>query len=150
MPALRGQGCQLSTLRQLARQYAPQLRFLVAGTLNTLGGYLLYLLLQLVLPYQVAYFLAFVAGVVGAYCLNTLFVFRTRLAWRTFFAYPTIYLVQYLVAAPLLAVLVEWLHVPDTIAPLIVSVVMLPVSFLLNRLMLVRNTAGTPLDKPQP
>ncbi|QGZ43052.1 putative flippase GtrA [Pseudoduganella flava] len=123
-------------MRALATRFAPQLRFLVAGTVNTIGGYLLYLALQLVLPYQVAYFLAFVAGVVGAYCLNTLFVFRTRLAWRTFFAYPTIYLVQYLISAPLLAVLVEWLHVADTIAPLIVSVVMIPVSFLLNKAML--------------
>ncbi|WP_229418699.1 GtrA family protein [Pseudoduganella flava] len=125
-----------TSMRALATRFAPQLRFLVAGTVNTIGGYLLYLALQLVLPYQVAYFLAFVAGVVGAYCLNTLFVFRTRLAWRTFFAYPTIYLVQYLISAPLLAVLVEWLHVADTIAPLIVSVVMIPVSFLLNKAML--------------
>ena len=133
-------------MRQLAMRYAPQLRFLVAGTLNTLGGYLLYLLLQLVLPYQVAYFLAFIAGVVGAYCLNTLFVFRTRLAWRTFFAYPAIYLVQYLISAPMLALLVEWLKVPDTIAPLIVSVVMIPVSFLLNRFMLMRG--GGKRDAP--
>ena len=133
-------------MRQFAMRYAPQLRFLVAGTLNTLGGYLLYLVLQLVLPYQVAYFLAFVAGVVGAYCLNTLFVFRTRLAWRTFFASPAIYLVQYAVSAPMLAVLVEWLQVPDTIAPLIVSVVMIPVSFLLNRFMLMRGAGkGDPV-----
>lgn len=129
-------------MRQLAMRYAPQLRFLVAGTLNTLGGYLLYLALQLVMPYQVAYFLAFVAGVVGAYCLNTLFVFRTRLAWRTFLAYPTIYLVQYAISAPMLALLVEWLKVPDTVAPLIVSVVMIPVSFLLNRFMLMRSARG--------
>ncbi|TWI64343.1 putative flippase GtrA [Pseudoduganella lurida] len=132
-------------VRTFALRYAPQLRFLVAGAVNTLGGYLLYLLLQLVLPYQVAYFLAFVAGVVGAYCLNTLFVFRTRLAWRTFLAYPAIYIVQYFISAPMLAVLVEWLHVPATVAPLIVSVVMIPVSFLLNRYMLLR---GTPSATP--
>lgn len=125
-------------MRRLAIQYAPQLRFLVAGTANTLGGYLLYLLLQMVLPYQAAYFLAFVAGVVCAYCLNTLFVFRTRLSWRTFLAYPMIYVAQYAISAPMLAGLVEWLDVPSTIAPLIVSVAMIPVSFLLNRFTLVR------------
>lgn len=128
--------------------YSRQLRFLAAGGFNTLAGYGLYLLLQLVLPYQLAYFLAFVAGVVGAYCLNTLFVFRTRLSWRTFLAYPVIYVAQYLVSAPLLAVLVEWLHVRSTIAPLIVSVVMVPVSYLLNKLMLTRAAAPASLGDP--
>jgi putative flippase GtrA len=129
--------------------YARQLRFLAAGGFNTIAGYGLYLLLQLVLPYQAAYFLAFVAGVVGAYCLNTLFVFRTRLSWRTFLAYPAIYVAQYLVSAPLLALLVEWLHVRSTIAPLIVSVVMIPVSYLLNKLMLTRGAAPAALEEPR-
>ncbi|WUR12354.1 GtrA family protein [[Empedobacter] haloabium] len=134
--------------QQVIAAYGRQLRFLAAGGFNTVAGYGLYLLLQLVLPYQAAYFVAFVAGVVGAYCLNTLFVFRTRLSWRTFLAYPSIYVAQYLISAPLLALLVEWLQVRSTIAPLIVSVVMIPVSYLLNKLMLTRGAAPASLGDP--
>lgn len=114
------------------------LRFVVAGALNTGASYLLYLLLRQALPYQVAYAVAYVAGVVFSYWLNAKFVFNVPLSWRGLLAYPLVYLVQYAASAILLGVLVERVELSDVAAPLIVSAIMIPLTFLMSRWILLR------------
>ena len=56
----------------VARQISsPFLRFLVSGGVNTLGTYLLYLALLVLLPYWLSYAIAFVSGIALAYVLST-------------------------------------------------------------------------------
>ena len=57
-------------------------RFAIAGGANTAFGYLLYLLLNLMMPYTWAYTLSYLAGVVFSYVINALYVFRAPLSWR--------------------------------------------------------------------
>jgi putative flippase GtrA len=109
------------------------LRFVLGGALNTGLTYGLYLLLHQRLPYQVAYALAYVAGIVFAYGFNARFVFRVPLSWRGLFAYPLVYLVQYLASAVLLELLVTGMTMPAVFAPLLVSAVMLPLTFVMSR-----------------
>lgn len=112
------------------------IRFLCGGAANTLLSYLLYLGLLQVLPYQVAYLSAYVAGIVFAYWVNAVFVFKIALSWRGLFAYPVVYIVQYLAAAALLEVLVRYAGVTPAFGPLIVTAVLLPLTYLMNKLVL--------------
>jgi len=119
------------------------LRFLCGGVANTLSTYLLYLALIQMVPYQVAYFCAYLIGIVLAYWLNARFVFKVALSWKGLFAYPLVYLVQYLSAALLLEGLVRFVHVPPALGPLLVTVVLLPLTYVMNKVVLkVRPQGG--------
>ncbi len=105
--------------------------------INTGFSYLLYLALNLVLPYRYAYLLAYMAGVVFAYWFNARFVFAVPLSWRGLFSYPLVYVVQYLVSALVLEGLIDRLGVNEQQAPLWVAAVMFPVTFMMSKLVLM-------------
>lgn len=109
------------------------LRFLVSGAVNTLASYAAYLGLQLFMPYQLAYAIAFALGIVIAYRINLAYVFRAEHTRAKALAYPLVYVVQYAFGALALALLVEALGVPKEVAPLAVVVATIPLTFVLTR-----------------
>lgn len=119
-------------------------RFAAGGLFNTAATYLIYLGLVQVMAYQWAYLVAYALGVVIAYLLNSLLVFRVPLSLGRASTYPIVYVVQYAMAAGLLALAVEVLQISEEIAPLAVLVIMVPVSYVLNRLMLARTAGNGP------
>ena len=119
-------------------------RFVAAGLVNTGVGYGVYLILLHWLAYGFAYAAAYVAGVVTAYVLNSLFVFRSQVRWRTALRYPLVYLAQYLFGALLLYGMVAWLGLDRRWAALITLAASIPVSFVLNGIVLSsRSEAGS-------
>lgn len=112
------------------------LLFLVGGGLNTGLTYGVYLGLCRLLGYQTAYFIAYVLGIVFSYLFNARLVFGQAWSWRGLFAYPLVYLVQYLLSAGALGLLVEWLHMPKLYAPLVVTAAMVPVTYVMSKLVL--------------
>lgn len=112
------------------------LRFLLAGALNTAVTYAIYLLALQVLPYRAAYTLAYALGIVLGYALTTWFVFRAAWSWKRMLAYPMVYLLQYGLGVLFLTVLVERQWVSKELAPLLVVVVTLPVTFIASRLLI--------------
>lgn len=118
----------------------PQVRrwisFLIGGGLNTGLTYCLYLLLSYLIDYQIAYAIAYVAGIVFAYFFNSKVVFKVEHSLIGMLVYPTIYLVQYIFGALLLNLLVEHLHLHKAIAPILVILLLLPSSYLLNKIVL--------------
>lgn len=112
------------------------LSFLVGGGLNTGCTYCLYLMLSYWIDYQVAYAIAYAAGIVFAYFFNSKFVFKVEQSLIGMVIYPTIYLVQYILGALLLNLLVEHLNLHKAIAPILVILLLLPSSYLLNRVVL--------------
>lgn len=114
------------------------LRFLVGGGLNTAVTYIIYLILQMVLSYQLAFLLAYAAGIVFSYFFNSTVVFKRQMSWTGMMVFPLVYLVQYAVSALVLRVIVEHSPVSAKIAPLLVSVLMLPLTFVLSRLVVSR------------
>ena len=109
------------------------LRFLLAGAFNTAATYGLYLLALQVMPYRVAYTATYAIGIVLGYAVNTLFVFRAPWSWKRMLAYPLVYVLQYGVGLLCLTLLVERGWVSDRIAPLLVVVVTLPLTFVASR-----------------
>jgi putative flippase GtrA len=108
-------------------------RFLLGGAANTVLSFALYFALQLAMPYQLAYAIAFVFGVAFSYTINVFFVFRTGHSAGKALAFPLVYLAQYVVGALVLGMLVEWLHVPQEVAPILVVAVTIPLTFVLSR-----------------
>ncbi|MBF6041667.1 GtrA family protein [Pseudomonas sp. P154a] len=108
-------------------------RFLLSGGFNTLVTYLLYLLLLVFFSYQISYTISYCLGVVLAYCLNRVVVFKSHRGLRSLLLFPLVYVVQYLLTSGVLWVLVVRLGVDDRIALLVAIVLMVPVNFLLSK-----------------
>jgi len=112
------------------------IRFLIVGIINTTLTYGVYLILMLIISYQIAYLIAYFAGVLFAYWFNAVFVFKVALSWKGIFSYPVIYVIQYFLSALLLDVFVETIHIDKVFAPLIIIILMIPISYLLNKYVL--------------
>lgn len=109
------------------------LLFITGGALNTFVTYGLYLTLQLLLFYQVAYAIAYVVGIVFSYWYNSVIVFRAALSAKGLFTYPLVYLVQYLASALFLGFLIERVGISAGAAPLLVASLMIPLTFFMSR-----------------
>ena len=106
------------------------------GLVNTGVTYILYLVLLLFLNYHTAYAIAYVAGIALAFALNSRIVFGTEWSIVRMLIYPIIYIVMYLVNAPLLSLFVSGLKLPKAFAPLLVTASTLPLGYLLNKVIL--------------
>ena len=120
----------------LRRQFV---RFLQVGVTNTVGTYLLYLALILIVPYVIAYSITFVVGVLFSAWLNARYSFTTRLTGRTLIRFVVIYLINFLLSMQLLIFCVERMDIPQTIAPLVVLAVFTPINFFCSKLALIGN-----------
>ena len=110
------------------------IKFLIVGTLNTGAGYIFYLAFIQVMTYTYAYYLSYALSVVVSYVLNARIVFNEPLSLKKLLAFPLVYIVQYLIGLCLVYIAVEKLSIPVALAPLLVVIMTLPVTFLLARL----------------
>lgn len=110
--------------------------FLIGGGLNTLLTYGIYLLLNMYMSYQKSYVIAYVSGIIFSYLFNAHVVFNVKKSWKGLMAYPLVYLLQYILGALLLSLMVEKLGIPEELAPLLIIVLLLPVTYLLSKTIL--------------
>lgn len=115
------------------------LRFLVGGVLNLAVGYGGYLILLHWISYEIAYAISYVFSVCVSYVFSALFVFRQPLRARSALFYPLVYLAQFLLGLVLLRIMVEVLHLSAWVAPLLVSILTIPVTFLMSRIIVRAN-----------
>lgn len=113
-------------------------RYLISGGINTLLTYGVYLLALFVVPYFVAYTISYISGIVISYLLNSIFVFKQALNWKSAFQYPLVYVVQYILGSILITFFVEIVGLDASIAALANVVVLLPITFVLTRFVLVK------------
>ena len=133
----------LTTLRQLVAS-SSFVRFLISGGINTICTYAAYLTLLRFVAYQVAYTIAYVFGIVLAFLINRLFVFKTHRGWRSMVLFPFVYLAQYLASLAVLWVWVEHLHLWKEAAPLVAVLITVPLTFLLSRMVFGRTVSKAP------
>ena len=115
-------------------------RFLLVGLFNTAAGYGMYLLFNLIVDYRAAYTLSYVIGVFLSYWITTRFVFRTSWSWRRLAAYPSVYLLQYMLGLALIWVFVHLFQVSEKLAPLLIIPLTIPVTFLASRFIIKGGT----------
>lgn len=116
-------------------------RFIIAGSVNTVVTYAIYVGLVMFLPYAIAYTLTTALGIWISYFLNARFVFRRRLALSAALQYPIVYLLQYLLGLLLLYLLVEKAGFSKFFAPLLIVCVSVPLTFVLSRYIIGRTIA---------
>jgi putative flippase GtrA len=112
--------------------------FLIMGGINTVLTQLLYMALLLIASYGVSYSLSYAVGLPLAYVLNSKFVFKSEMHWKKMLQYPSVYVVQYLLGMALMVAFVEWLGVPEWIAPIPILALVVPVTFLMTRFIIKR------------
>lgn len=125
----------MKTPRKLLKQQ--MIGFTITGTLSTLIMFLLYISFNKLMNYQYSYLIAYAISVITLYFMNIQFVFHTHMSLKSFLKFPLIYLFQYLVGAVSIKILVEH-GFSITYAPLLVIIILLPITFLLNRIVLIK------------
>lgn len=108
------------------------LGFSVSGVLSTLIMFLLYVGLHQLINYQYAYLISYSTSVIALYFMNSM-VFKQSVSVHTWLRFSLIYLMQYLIGAAVLALLVHF-GFSVTYAPLAVVLLLLPITFVLNRI----------------
>ncbi len=125
----------LENQNQLLKKYTKNnfYKFLITGSLNTILTYIIYLLLLIVIKYTYAYSISFVFGIVFSYIMNLKYVFNTSNSRKKILIYPLIYLFQYILSLMLLIFIVEILRITQEIAPFIVLIILIPITYFLNK-----------------
>lgn len=127
------------TLKKFIRQAVNKqtISFAIAGLLSTVIMFGLYVLLYKLINFQYAYFIAYSISVIALYFMNSA-VFKKQISLQTSLEFPLIYLLQYVLSAAFLQLLV-WLGISTTYAPLLIILLLLPLTFLLNRIVFSRH-----------
>ncbi len=99
--------------------------------------FILYVGLYQFINYQYAYLISYSISVIALYFMNSR-VFKQSISVQTFLRFPLIYLMQYLIGAAFLAFLVRF-GFSVTYAPLLVVILLLPITFVLNRIVFSRD-----------
>ena len=120
-------------------------RFVLVGIANTLLYYVAYRLLLLGMPYAPAHLLAWGVGMVFSFVANSLYTFGVRPTWRRFLAYPLTTVVNLGVTTLGSVLLVESLGLDERYATLLMTVAVVPLTFLLTKVVL---TAGREQASP--
>lgn len=122
---------EVGTLARLRASSFP--RFLVSGAANTALTYLVYLLLLNWLPYWLSYSISYASGILLAYVLYRFFVFRRSGGRMGVVLVAGVYALQYLAGLALVHLWVVWLSGPEFLAPAFAIVLLIPLTYLLNR-----------------
>ncbi len=111
--------------------------FLLMGAISTFVMFEIYVVLNRFMHYQLSYLIAYVVTVFLSYYLNSRFVFKSKMSWQTFLRFPVVYIVQYAGSALGLEILVRF-GFSVTFAPILMIMLMIPITFLLSRFILVK------------
>ena len=113
-------------------------KFVIAGGINTFISYIVYLILIHFTTYKIAYTIAFMFGIMISYLLNLLYVFEKKHSLKKIVRYGFIYLFQYVFGFFLLTFLVCFIKINQMIAPILVTISSIPITYLLTQRVLTR------------
>lgn len=128
--------------RGLRGQLPALARFVLVGGANTLVYYVVYRLLLLGLPYLPAHVLAYGVGIVFSFFANSLFTFGVRPTWRRFLTFPLTTVFNFVVVTAGSVLLVEQDWLDERWATLVMTLLAIPVTFLLTRRVLAPGGSG--------
>jgi putative flippase GtrA len=115
------------------RGLPPPLKFLIAGSANTLFSILVYQVLLFVIGHVAAYAVAYLAGIAVAYYLYARHVFDAPMAPRRFVLFTLFYLLTGLLGTLVNASLIEYLGLHARAAIFGTVAFMLPVNYVGSR-----------------
>lgn len=117
---------------------ATQTKFVISGAVNTIFTYAIYLFTLLFFPYELAFTLAYSIGIVSSYTINTIYVFHESWVFRKLLHYPLVYIIQYSLSLLLLIAFVDYASLPKELGPILITILLLPVSYLTSKFIIKR------------
>lgn len=112
--------------------------FVIFGLINTGTTYLIYLIFREFTHYQIAYFISYIFGILFAYLVNLFIVFKEKSTLRKIFQYPLIYIINYITGSCLLFFFIAFMNISEQISPLIVAILLVPISYIMNKIVLTK------------
>lgn len=126
-----------------------RLRFIVAGITTTAFSYLVYATLLLALEPKLAYGLSYAVGIVWAYSMQSVWVFKRAWTWRGLVAFPLVYLAQALISFAVFWALLDRFSAPALLAPLLTIVITIPITYVLGRALINRTSPPAQVDSEE-
>lgn len=114
-------------------------RFIGVGAANTVLTFVLYEILNVFIPYWIAYTLSFVFGIAFVMIFQARVVFVRELTAISAICLVVVYLVSYAAGLGLTVFFVDDMHIRSELVPFIVIPIMVPISFLATRYAFGRN-----------
>ena len=112
----------------------PFFRFVIVGAFNTVNYFIAYTLLLLIAPYLVSHVLGFIYSAFVSYFLTAYYTFNTKPSMKTFVAFPLTFLPNLVMSSAGTAFIVELGLLDKSIASLVVMIMIIPVTFIINKL----------------
>lgn len=119
------------------KQLPEFIRFVLVGTFATALHYGLYFLLQRIINVNIAYTLGYALSFITNFYLTARFTFGKKPSWGKAFGFGGAHLVNYLLHIVLLN-LALWVGISQTLAPIPVFAIAIPINFLLVRFVFKR------------
>jgi putative flippase GtrA len=124
--ALRESGKQVSAL-------SPALKFIIAGSVNTLFSIAVYQIMLFVTGHVAAYAIAYISSIAVAYYAYARYVFDAPMTLRRFAVFTLFYLLTWFLGTLVNAALIEYLGVHARVAIFATVAIMLPVNYFGSR-----------------
>jgi putative flippase GtrA len=124
------------------RQFAT---FGAVGVLNTAIYYACYLPTRPVVGYLAAHWIAWVISTYASFLMNCRFTYHVTPTWRRAALYPVSNVPNFLATTVGVVVLIEVLDVSQTWAPLIAGVLAIPLTFVVQRALMLTSWGDGPL-----
>ena len=119
-------------------------KFNMVGILNTVNYYILYMIFKEVfkMNYMNAHLLGFFISMIGSFYLNSYFTYRVKPTFKKFLKFPLTYVVNILVSTLAIYILVQLLSISDNIAPIIATIIAIPFTFVISKIILTKEWQG--------
>lgn len=112
------------------------LKFCLVGVANTAFYYGAYRLFLLLMPYMAAHIIAWCCAIVFSFYLNCYFTFKVKPTLKRFIVFPSTTLANFTITTIGAFVLIEYVSVSDKYGPLLASLIAIPITFTLTRLVM--------------
>ena len=115
-------------------------KFNIVGIVNTINYYILYRIFKelLQLNYMTAHLLGFFISMIGSFYLNSYFTYQIKPTFKKFLQFPVTYVVNIIVSTLAIYILVQLLLINDNIAPIIATVIAIPFTFFISKMILTK------------
>jgi putative flippase GtrA len=124
------------------------LRFAAVGVVNTVIYYGVYLLVHTQVSYLLAHICAFVVAMICSYFLNCFVTFKTSPSWRTFLLFPLSNVASFVIMTGGLQVAVAGLGIDQQVAPLLVALIAIPITYVAAHFIMVERTRHHRAPRP--
>jgi putative flippase GtrA len=118
-------------------------RFVIVGFINTFNYYILYLFFHNLLNfnYMVSHIISFLISMIGSFYLNSYFTYKVKPTFKKFLQFPLTYVVNISVSSAAIYILVELMGMDENISPLLASVIAIPFTFIISKVILTKEAS---------